>query len=219
MHKDFRLKDLWGPEWRFSTLGSVGLLGVAFFFEYLATQYEVIYMARPTSVYVGDLILDNIPVIDLSMLIIDGAILAIVALVIFLATQPRFIPFTVKTLALFIAVRAFFVSLTHVGIYPESVAPGAGVFDAVYTYLNMQSGFFFSGHTGMPFLLAIIFWERRNIRAVFLFISFVAGVAVLYAHVHYSIDVLAAPFMAFGIYHLATHFFQRDYHLMERKGK
>lgn len=212
----FRIRDLLQPKWRSSLFAAFGLLALSLFAEYIATMYEIVYLARPTSVFVGDLILDNIPVIDLSLLIIDGAVIFIVLLSVFLYMRPRYVPFTVKALALFILTRAFFTSLTHMGIYPESITPGVGIFDSLYVYLNLQSGFFFSGHTGMPFLLAVIFWRERNTRAFFLFLSFVSGVAVLFAHVHYSIDVLAAPFMAFGIYHLAARFFPRDHSLIPK---
>ena len=209
----FTVRDLFRLPYAYSLLSAIILLAFALICEYWATVYEIIYLARPTSVYVGDIVLDNIPVMDLSILIIDGAILFIVALTAFLLKHPRYILFTVKALALFIIVRALFTSLTHMGIYPGSIQPGAGFFDAIYMYLNMQTGFFFSGHTGMPFLLALIFWQYRNVRAVFLFVSFVAAVAVLFAHVHYSIDVLAAPFMAFGIFNIAQYLFRRDWEL------
>ena len=50
---------------------------------------------------------------------------------------------------------------------------------------------FFSGHTGMPFLLALIFWDWRRVRYMFLFISVACAIIVL-AGLHYSIDVCSA---------------------------
>jgi membrane-associated phospholipid phosphatase len=108
-----------------------------------------------------------------------------------------------------------FVSLTHVGIYPGNIDPGLGFFDGLYSYLNFQTGFFFSGHTGLPFFMALIFWDKFSARVVFLILSFVFAVAVLLAHIHYSIDVFAAPFMAYGIFKIACYLFPRDYELIE----
>jgi hypothetical protein len=38
----------------------------------------------------------------------------------------------------------------------------------------------------------------------------VFGLSVLIAHIHYSIDVFAAPFMAYSIFSLARYFFKKD---------
>lgn len=218
-HKDtFTYKDLFDCENLYSLITAFILLGFAFVAEHFANVYALIYLERPTSVYVGDLLLDNLPVVDLSFVIVEIAMIAIVLGVAFLIyVRPRYLLFTLKTVALFIAIRALFISLTHVGIYPNSIGLGTGFFDAIYSYLNFQMGFFFSGHTGIPFLTALIFWNKPFERNVFLVLSFVLAVSVLLAHTHYSIDVLAAPFMAFGIFNIAKYLFPRDYELTEKK--
>ncbi len=38
---------------------------------------------------------------------------------------------------------------------------------------------------------------------------------VLFAHVHYSIDVFAAPFMVYGIFAITAKFFKNDYFLIK----
>jgi membrane-associated phospholipid phosphatase len=81
-------------------------------------------------------------------------------------------------------------------------------------YLNFQTGLFFSGHTALPFLVALIFWDNVRARTVLLLLSLVFAIAVLLAHIHYSIDVFAAPFMAYGIYAIAKYLFPRDYALI-----
>ena len=210
----FTLKDLFRGERLSSLVVALFLLGVAYVVEHFANVYAFAYAERPTSNYVGDLILDNIPAVDLNFIIIEVALIAIILGTLFVFSKPRYILFTLKAIALFIIVRALFISLTHVGIHPENIAPGLGFFDAIYLYLNFQTGLFFSGHTGLPFLMALIFWNRFSTRIVFLLLSFIFGVAVLLAHVHYSIDVLAAPFMAYGIFKIAHYLFPRDYELI-----
>jgi hypothetical protein len=211
----FSYRNLFSPAHRYSLLGAFVLLGLAYIFEHVANLYELAYSVRPTSAPVGDLLLDNLPAINLNLIIIEGAFLSIVLGTLFVLLRPRYIPFSLKALALFIAIRALFISLTHVGIYPGTIGPdGFGIFDSLYTYLNFQAGFFFSGHTGLPFLMALIFWEKPNARVVFLLLSLVFGIAVLLAHIHYSIDVFAAPFMAYGIFTIARYLFPRDYNLV-----
>ena len=212
----FTYRDLFRGEHLVSLVIALVLLGGAYVAEHFANLYELEYSQRPTSVYVGDLLLDNLPVVDLNFIIIELAFLSIVFGTAFVFSRPRYILFSLKAVALFIVIRALFVSLTHVGIYPGSLDPGAGFLNGIYTYLNLQKGFFFSGHTGLPFLIALIFWENRRARITLVLLSSVFAVAVLLAHIHYSIDVLAAPFMAYGIFAIARHLFPRDYELMKK---
>lgn len=219
MQGDFTLRDIFSRERLPSLLGALALLVAAYVVEHFANLYAFDYSQRPTSNYVGDLVLDNIPVVDLSFIIIEVALIAIVLGTLFVVSRPRYLLFTLKAIALFIIIRALFISLTHVGIHPENIAPGLGLFDSIYTYLNFQTGLFFSGHTGMPFLVALIFWNNKKVRYVLLSLSFIFAVAVLLAHIHYSIDVLAAPFMAYGIFKIAQYLFPRDFKLIEPASK
>ncbi|MGH7174813.1 MAG: phosphatase PAP2-related protein [Minisyncoccia bacterium] len=207
-------RQLFSREYAHSLVGSLLLLGVAFIADHYANAYALVYLARTSSAHVGDLVLDNLPIVNLNFLIVEGALFAIVLSVLFILLRPRYILFTLKAFALFIIVRAFFMSLTHVGIYPGQINPGPGPFDAIYSYLNFQTGFFFSGHTGAPFLMALVFWEKLPLRIAYLLLSIVFGIAVLLAHIHYSIDVFAAPFIVYGVFEFTRKVFPRDYALM-----
>lgn len=215
-HDAFTLRDVFKQEYIYSLLGGLTMLMLSYVLEHFANLYELEYSVRPTSTYVGDIILDNLKVVNLNIIIIEGALISIVLGTLFVIFwRPRYILFTLKAMALSIAIRAFFISLTHVGIYPGTIGPGYGFFDGIYSYLNLQTGFFFSGHTAITFLMALIFWKEFTTRTIFLSVSFVFAIAVLFAHVHYSIDVFAAPFMAYGIFEITKYFFPRDYALIE----
>jgi hypothetical protein len=217
-HEDtFTLRTLFTKKHRPSLVSGLVFLTAAYVAEHFANVYAFAYSAYPTSNHVGDLILDNIPVVNLNFLIIEGALIVIFLSALFVFSKPRYVLFTGKAVALFIMIRAFFISLTHVSIYPEHIAPGRGFFDGLYTYLNFETGLFFSGHTCLPFLMALIFWQNRRARNIFLTLSFVAGVSVLFAHVHYSIDVFAAPFMAYGIFNISKRVFKSDYSIITQE--
>ena len=62
---------------------------------------------------------------------------------------------------------------------------------------------FFSGHTSTLFLLALAAPGRR-LRAFFLAATAAVGGCVLVQHVHYAVDVLAAPFFAFASWRIAS---------------
>jgi membrane-associated phospholipid phosphatase len=68
---------------------------------------------------------------------------------------------------------------------------------------------FFSGHTATIFLLALAA-TRLIIRRLLLLSALLVGVCVLWQHVHYTIDVLAAVAFAFCAYGIAVFLHRRD---------
>jgi hypothetical protein len=118
------------------------------------------------------------------------------------------IPFALKSAALFILIRSAFITLTHLGPFPTHSYINQ---EAFFSPLNLGSDFFFSGHTGLPYLMALVFWEYKFIRNVCLAASVVFGVSVLLGHLHYSIDVFSAYFITYSIFHISQKFFAKDY--------
>jgi membrane-associated phospholipid phosphatase len=57
----------------------------------------------------------------------------------------------------------------------------------------------------------LIFWDNRFLRWLFLGLSIFFGASVLLAHVHYSIDVFAAPFIVYGMFVITKNLFPHDY--------
>jgi len=64
---------------------------------------------------------------------------------------------------------------------------------------------FFSGHTATLFLLFLLS-DNKKYKAVFLAATILVGLAVLVQHIHYSIDVFVAPFIAYGSYRIIKRF-------------
>jgi hypothetical protein len=64
---------------------------------------------------------------------------------------------------------------------------------------------FFSGHTGTLFLLFLL-TENKTLKVIFLSATILVGSAVLLQHVHYTIDVFVAPFIAFASYTIIMKF-------------
>lgn len=191
---------------RISLFAGLGLLAAASYINYRAA----LYTDQIPVISVNDLILDVIPTVDLSIMFTFG----IYATALFVACYPIFlkpelVPFTAKTAATFIITRAFFISLTHLGA-PEGYFQLPGFEDQPpLIRLFYTNDLFFSGHTGFPFLAALLFWENKAVRWFMLAMSLAQSVTVLFMHVHYSIDVFAAYFITYTIYVLSDKIFNK----------
>ncbi len=189
-----------------SLVWAIILLSLSFWFSYLANNYA----NKTANNQVTDLILSNTPVFNVNLVVVYGPILLMLFLIGLLSVRPQKIPFTLKSMALFIAIRAVFMSLTHIAQFYPQAPLDSGPFINLLGAGN-QGGLFFSGHTGLLFLLALIFWENKKLRFVFLGASILFGISLLLGHLHYSIDILGAFFITYTIVEIAKRLFAKDF--------
>jgi hypothetical protein len=189
------------------------LLAIAFFLASLVCNfYAGSYATREAGSSVNDLILDHLPVYNITYVFIYGTVLFWTVLVLTIIYKPQRIPFVVKSLSLFILVRSLFVMLTHIGpAVGHVVLPAVNIMDD----FTFGGDLFFSGHTGLPFLLALIFWEELRLRVFFLITTVLFASVVLLGHLHYSIDVLGAVFITYTIFSMAQKLFKKDQLLLK----
>jgi len=176
----------------------------------LVNHVASIYATEKAGNAVNDLFLSNLPVINVDIIVNEGVIFFTLFIIFLHFLEPKKIPFTLKAVTIFYITRAIFMTLTHLGPFPDRAALDPT--DLLYT-LNFGGDYFFSGHTGFPFLMALIFWENKMIREACIIVSIVFGGAVILGHLHYSIDVFSAFFISFGIFHVAQKFFAKDFKL------
>ncbi len=191
---------------RLGVFFSLMMLFLSLLVNYYANVYTVIHAGNA----VTDIILDNIPVFDVDSIFVEGSVIFWVFTSFVLLWEPRRIPFVVKSIAVFILIRSAFIILTHIG------PPSAQSFiepNQLFKLLTAGSDMFFSSHTGLPFLMALDFWNQRGWRYFFLAASAIFAVSVLAGHLHYSIDVFAAFFITYSIFHITKDFFPGDFEL------
>lgn len=201
-------KQVWTREFVMTVITGAILLLASLVINYLATMYA----SERVSLPVTDLILSNIRVFDVDFVIIWGAVFLILFTAIVTLYHPQKIPFILKSVALFVIIRSVFISLTHLGPFSPQVAIDP---IRIFNYLGFgtTADLFFSGHTGQPFLLGLIYWDNKILRNTFFAISAILATSVLLGHLHYSIDVLAAFFITYTIFHIAQRFFAKDWKL------
>ena len=171
----------------------------------VTTFFAITYATNNSSYPVTDVILDNIPVFDVDAIFLYGpTIFWIIISLYFILHEPEKIPFALKSIALFFLIRSFFISLTHIGPFPTHISI---ISTGTLGIFSTGNDLFFSGHTGMPFLAALLLWDNKVMRYFSIIASLFFGAVVLMGHLHYSIDVFAAFFITYGIFHLSEKFF------------
>ncbi len=182
---------------------SIILLIASFAVGYYAGTYATERESNP----VTDVILSNTNVHDVDGIFIYGSIFFWVGVAILLLRDLRLAPLTLKGISVFVLIRSFFISLTHIGPFPERLSIPSNFIINKFTF---GGDLFFSGHTGLPFLLALLYWKNQKLRYMLLLTSFIFGTAVLLGHLHYSIDVFAAYFITYSIFHIVQTIFPED---------
>jgi len=129
----------------FSALLAFLLLASSLIINYAAGNYAV----EKASNGVTDIILDNIPIMDVDGIFIYGAILFGLFVIILLIKEPKQIPFIIKSVALFVFVRAIFISLTHIGPILQQAPPISNI---ILRNLMFGVDYFFSGIPACRFL-------------------------------------------------------------------
>jgi hypothetical protein len=181
-------------------------------FSIFLTHYASRYAKLRASNPVDDLILSNTTVHNMETIFVQGAIALSLFVVLLSFRYYKGAPYLLKTVALFISTRALFVMLTHIGPFPLQLDLESNLLN----FITTGNDLFFSGHTGLPFLLGLIFWKHPLLRYFFVTSSIVLGGAALLSHLHYSIDVFAAFFITHSIYTLSKKFFKNDYEQFDR---
>jgi membrane-associated phospholipid phosphatase len=189
-------------EFVISTVVSVFLLAISLVINFHAGVYATINQSNA----VTDIILSNIRVYDVDYLFTYGAVFFWLFIIFLFLKEPSRIPFILKSIALFVVIRAVFVSLTHLGPFPTQLQLDSDIISK----FSFGGDLFFSGHTGLPFLMSLIFWKDKPLRILFFVSAVFFGIVVLMSHMHYSIDVLSAFFITYSIFHIAQRIFKKD---------
>jgi hypothetical protein len=190
-------------DFRLSVAFGIPLLLAAFFVNFLAIHIAT----ENASSSVTDIILSNIPVHEVDGFFVYGTFIVGFLGALLVLVHPKRLPFALHALTLFILIRSCFTVLTHLG--PPEVQYMSD-FGATVTEAFFGADQFFSAHTGMPFLAALAFWHEKWARYAFLAASLFFATIVLLGHIHYTIDVVAAYFITYAIFHIALWLFPKD---------
>ncbi|OGS02644.1 MAG: hypothetical protein A3G41_06885 [Elusimicrobia bacterium RIFCSPLOWO2_12_FULL_59_9] len=205
------IKDEWAGlsyRWFVIILGGILVFFIFSFFYYTVVGQYADARVLPAST---DPFLDILPVVDMTPVLSWGWFIAhLAAIFISLSYYPRRTPFMLLTFGLLIAIRTTFIILSPIGA-PHGMLDMSRIdyiFSRLTGVLTFTNEFVFSAHTAIPFLFSLMFdigWQKK----LFLGVSIVMAACVLLTRNHYTVDVLAAYFMAYSIYRLSHYIFRR----------
>jgi hypothetical protein len=144
----------------------------------------------------SDLILDRLPVIDVSIIYDITCIVIFILVIIYIIHRREYgrIPYILLLTGIFFIFRGIFVVLTPLG-NPADFNGSDPLFNG---FMKYELGVYPSGHVGNSFLLLLLVNDKVY-RYILSFCLLVIVVTLLLAHCHYSIDILSGFFFAYAI--------------------
>jgi membrane-associated phospholipid phosphatase len=144
----------------------------------------------------SDLILDNLPVMNVALYYDIFALIPIIVVLIYIVHKKEYdrIPFIILMSAIFYIVRGVFIVLTPFG-NPPMFNGSDPLFNGFAKY---DLGVYPSGHAGNVFLLYLIV-KNRGYKWIILVCLILVMITLFLAHGHYSIDILSGLFFSYAI--------------------
>jgi membrane-associated phospholipid phosphatase len=144
----------------------------------------------------SDMILDKIPVVNVSLIYDIFAIIPILLGVVYIIDKSDYnrLPFIFLMIGIFYIVRGIFIVLTPFGNPPMF----NGSDPLFHGFANYELGVYPSGHAGNVFLILLLM--NSKVYKWLIGICLVVVILALFlAHGHYSIDILSGLFFAYAI--------------------
>jgi hypothetical protein len=153
---------------------------------------------RPGAV-IPDPVLAFFAPLDLTWLTFGLIYVSLLVAIGFLSLHPRLLLVAVQSYCVMVGFRVVAMYLLPLDP-PPTMIPLHDPFVQVFgTGELLTRDLFFSGHTSTLFLLTLTA-NNRTVRTLFLVSTILVAASVIAQHVHYAVDVFAAPFFAYGAY-------------------
>jgi len=165
--------------------------------NFASESYLHNYMSEgKTLPMLSDLILDNLPFYNVSLIYDISCLVPILLVLIYFVHKKDYdrIPFFLLMTGIFYIVRGIFIVLTPFGNPPMF----NGSDPLFHGFSNYELGVYPSGHTGNVFLLLLLVKDKTYKWLIFMCLVVVIT-ALFLARGHYSIDILSGLFFSYAI--------------------
>ena len=167
------------------------------------------YVQNRQGYNIPDILLENIPAMDVSMpifILLNGTILATI---IYLLPHPNKLLVGFMSFVIMIGLRYLFVYLLPLETPPHSVPLIDPVLARyIYNHEIINKDLFFSGHASVM-CLCVYLVKNRPLKILNLIAAVTLSFLLLVQHIHYTIDILGAPLFSFISYFFSKTICQR----------
>ena len=159
------------------------------------------YIEARTGVILPDPILALFNPIDFTWLTFGIIYISLFVAIISLIQYPKQLTFAIQVYFVMILFRI--AAMYSLPLEPPAlmIALNDPLVEIAGTGKLLTKDLFFSGHTATLFLLFLVS-KRKTFKYLFLICTVLVAICVLLQHVHYTIDVLAAPFFSYASYRI-----------------
>jgi len=196
------LKEHWRDNWlqKEFRLRFLATLASLFLVVYALSRF-LDYIELRTGVILADPLLQAFTPVDVTWLTFLVIYLSVIMAILALILDPPRLMVALQAYILMVILRMVSMYLMPLDP-PPLLIPLTDPFVESLSSGTLTRDLFFSGHTATLFLLFLTA-QIVALRRFFLVSTILVGIFVLIQHVHYTIDVLAAPFYSYAAYRLS----------------
>ena len=175
------------------------------------------YIQQRRGIVLNDPILTHLPALDLSVYCFAILYISVVSTILYLLTRPDRMIIGVIGYVILLSMRLLTIYLVPLDP-PSKIIPLEDPFIDNLFYVNMHitKDLFFSGHVSTVFILYLSVESSRLRQFLLVGCAFIA-VILLFQHVHYTLDIVAAPLFAWAAYRSAEQIHQKMGQLFDQQ--
>jgi len=143
--------------------------------------------------------------VNLTWLTFSLIYISLISAIIYFSTKPELLFTALQSYAVLIIFRMIVMFVTPFNPPADSIILNDPFVQLFGSGEILTKDLFFSGHTATLFLLYLMA-DKKYLKFTCLIFTITVGLAVLLQHVHYTIDVVAAPFFAYVSFSLVRIF-------------
>ncbi|MBP1649206.1 MAG: hypothetical protein H6Q30_2651 [Bacteroidetes bacterium] len=202
MHLSYR--EIWSEQWRSPRFRIELIVTILLTVLALATLANFLnWVETRPGVVLNDPILALFRPVDLTWLTFGLIYFGLICGIVFLTRHPQAMLIAFQSYTLMVAVRIAAMFVLPLAAPPASIPLQDPTVEYLGTGKMLTQDLFFSGHTSTLFLLFLTA-QGRTLRTVFMICTVTVGISVLLQHVHWTVDVLVAPFVSYACFRVVT---------------
>lgn len=208
------MKKNWQPAWQFKSYriklltGILVLLAILVYFPFFFDAIE-----SRNGLVLSDFVLDRISPRDVSLFVFLLIWASFLLLIIRLIPDPYLLLLMLWGYNLLTVLRMMIIGLFSLNPPPALIPLTDPLTNIFYGPHYITHDLFFSGHTASVCLIYFCLKNKADKYFTCLATIFI-GVLLLVQHIHYTIDVLAAPIFTYGVYRCARLFTRKELRLL-----